>query len=177
MLFRSNTAGLDMEVKYNDFRDASGQTTRVGDAAGIRAYTGSVSLDRSVLPVPWGTSQNFAPSDSKSTDGRSMFPLQNTTINSDGNPAIGIEEQLGQGVLKLHVLINDPDFDTSASGEDEIAQNVTNTNKGPVKVTISRGSASIDHTDLLVRKCESVCNRVVPQNNWSTVFIENCLAI
>ena len=112
-------------------------------SAGIRAYTGSVSLDRSVLPVPWGTSKNFALSDSKSTDGRSMFPLQNTTINSDGNPAIGVEEQLDQGVLKLHVLINDPDFDTSASGEDKIAENVTSTAKGPVKVTVSRGSSSM----------------------------------
>ena len=43
-----------MEVNYVDYRDASGEIIEVGDSAGIRANTGSVSLDRTVYPVPWG---------------------------------------------------------------------------------------------------------------------------
>jgi hypothetical protein len=41
-----SATGLDIEVNYVDFRDASGETIEVGDSAGIRANTGSVSLDR-----------------------------------------------------------------------------------------------------------------------------------
>ena len=40
--------GKDIEVNYNDFRDASGQTIEVGDGASINANTGSISLDRTV---------------------------------------------------------------------------------------------------------------------------------
>jgi hypothetical protein len=43
--------GLDIEVNYVDFRDASGEIIEVGDSAGVRANTGSVSLDRTVYPV------------------------------------------------------------------------------------------------------------------------------
>jgi hypothetical protein len=43
-----STTGLDIEVNYVDFRDASGEIIEVGDSAGIRANTGSVSLDRTV---------------------------------------------------------------------------------------------------------------------------------
>jgi plastocyanin len=46
------THGLDLEVDYVDFRDASGEIIEVGDSAGIRATTGSVSLDKSVYLIP-----------------------------------------------------------------------------------------------------------------------------
>ena len=46
--------GLDIEVNYVDFRDASGEIIEVGDSAGVRANTGSISLDRTVYPVPFG---------------------------------------------------------------------------------------------------------------------------
>ena len=58
----SETAtGLDIAVDYVDYRDASGEVVEVGDSAGVRANTGSVSLDRTVYPVPWGV-----PTDRKS---------------------------------------------------------------------------------------------------------------
>ena len=47
--------GTDIEVNYVDYRDASGEIIEVGDGAGIRGNTGSVSLDRTVYPVPFGT--------------------------------------------------------------------------------------------------------------------------
>jgi hypothetical protein len=49
-----SVTGLDIEVNYVDFRDASGEIIEVGDSAGVRANTGSVSLDRTVYPVPFG---------------------------------------------------------------------------------------------------------------------------
>mgnify|MGYP003333918179 FL=1 len=137
-----NAMGLNMEVKYNDFRDASGQTTRVGDAAGIRANTGSVSLDRTVYPVPWGAVADFStPTDDTAPNGRSIFPVHLTAIGTSIGGDSG--KYLAQGNLILHIQVNDPDYDTSASGEDKIAENVTSTAKGPVKVTVSRGSSSM----------------------------------
>jgi len=48
------TTGTDLEVNYNDHRDASGETIEVGAGASVNANTGSVSFDRTVYPVPWG---------------------------------------------------------------------------------------------------------------------------
>lgn len=135
-----NAQGLDMEVNYVDFRDASGQIVEVGDGAGIRANTGSVSLDRTVYPVPFGSFNDFStPTDNTAPSGRSIFPIHLTGIGTNG---IDASETLGDGILTIHVQVNDPDFDTSPSGEDKIAENVTGTNKGPVKVTVSRGQSS-----------------------------------
>jgi translation initiation factor IF-1 len=59
-------------------------------------------------------------------------------------------EELGDGILTIHVQVNDPDFDTSASGEDKIAQIVEGSDsdndgkgRGPVKITLSRGQNSV----------------------------------
>lgn len=136
-----NTQGFDLEVNYVDFRDASGQIVEVGDGAGIRANTGSISLDRTVYPIPFGSIGDFAADSSSSdTNGRSIFPVHATSIGTNG---IQATETLGDGALTIHVQVNDPDFDTSAAGEDRIAQNVTSTNKGPVKITVSRGQNSV----------------------------------
>ena len=54
------TTGLDIEVNYQDFRDASGEMIEVGDSAAVGAHTGSVSLDRSVYPVPFGEPRDFS---------------------------------------------------------------------------------------------------------------------
>ena len=48
------TTGTDIEVNYNDHRDASGETIEVGAGASVNANTGSVSFDRTVYPVPFG---------------------------------------------------------------------------------------------------------------------------
>ena len=54
------TTGLDIEVNYQDFRDASGEMIEVGDSAAVSANTGSVSLDRTVYPVPFGEPRDFS---------------------------------------------------------------------------------------------------------------------
>ncbi len=117
--------GLDIEVNYQDFRDASGEEIEVGDSAGIRASTGSVTFDRTVYPVPFAGN---------------VFPLH-PSINEDGEAFKEAEltnpnaKYLSEGKTIIHVRVSDSDYDISASGEDKIASGTT----GPIKVTVSRG--------------------------------------
>jgi hypothetical protein len=113
-----SVTGLDIEVNYVDFRDASGEVIEVGDGAGVRATTGSVSLDRTVYPVPFGIPDRFATTTSTNPDGRSLFPIHQTGMNTAGTArsAAGLQsgEYLEKGGLTIHVRVNDPDFDISA---------------------------------------------------------------
>ncbi|ABK78663.1 hypothetical protein CENSYa_2060 [Cenarchaeum symbiosum A] len=157
--FGATTTGTDMEVNYVDYRDASGEIIEVGDSVGLRANTGSVSLDRTVYPVPFGA------------DFRGEF---NFPIHAEGqiSPIEDPSNYLPEGVLTIHARINDPDFDVSASGEDKISittnRNDSDTNRdgsnidgidfnndeivdmddgahGPVLFTISRGGNTVYH--------------------------------
>ena len=138
----TTTTGLDIEVNYVDFRDASGEIVEVGDSAGVRANTGSVSLDRTVYPVPFGTvaeSSLTVPGAAASAPaGRSVFPIHSTGI--EGN--IGNGEELPSGDLTIHIRVNDPDFDVNPAGEDSIDQAAT-TGFGPVKISVIRGSDEV----------------------------------
>jgi hypothetical protein len=139
--------GLDIEVNYVDFRDASGEVIEVGDGAGISANTGSVSLDRTVYPVPFGVESDFtADTVAESPNGRALFPIHASGMNTAGTSRSGEGLQTGEflanGDLTIHVRVNDPDFDVSASGEDTIAQNST-ANRGPVKVSVIRGASTV----------------------------------
>ena len=134
----TTTTGKDMEVNYVDFRDASGEIIEVGDGAGIRANTGSVSLDRTVYPVPFGAISDHSVESSKSTpNSRSVFPVHGTGLTSylDADA-----ETLGNGDLTIHIRIDDPDYDISAVGEDKIAENVSGQKYGPLHIYVTRGS-------------------------------------
>ena len=136
----ASVTGTDIEVNYVDFRDVSGEIIEVGDSAGVRANTGSVSLDRTVYPVPWAGYDRDASYGSGGTPGTaSVFPVHATAIGGDLN---GPDKTLGTGDVVIHARVNDPDFDVSASGEDRIAQN-TAAGVGPLKVTISRGAERV----------------------------------
>ena len=89
---RTSVTGTDVSVEYVDFRDDSGSLISVSASAGIRSTTGSVSLDRTVYPVPFGA-ETFATS-------------------NDGF--------LPEGKLTVYVSIEDSDFDQSANGVDSI---------------------------------------------------------
>ncbi len=144
-----SVTGLDIEVNYVDFRDASGEVIEVGDGAGVRANTGSVSLDRTVYPVPFGIPSNFVTSTSvtvpaiSSSSQRSVFPIHQSGMSTTVTGGLDAGEFLANGDLILHVRVNDPDFNTSASGEDFIGQNTTGTFVGPVKISVIRGSSSV----------------------------------
>ena len=138
----TSVMGTDIEVNYVDYRDASGEIIEVGDGAGVRANTGSVSLDRTVYPVPFGTINDFATESSKSNpNGRSLFPVHGTGISTYLDAAT---ETLGSGDLTIHIRVDDPDYDLSASGEDKINENTTSSsNRGPLKIYVTRGSDSL----------------------------------
>ncbi|MEX2192965.1 MAG: hypothetical protein WD717_06260 [Nitrosarchaeum sp.] len=144
----SSTTGTDIEVNYQDFRDASGEIIEVGDSAGVRASTGSVSLDRTVYPVPFGTEPDFVDQNTKTTpSGRALFPIHQSGIAS-GSSTTGLAtgEYLANGDLTIHVRVNDPDFNISAVGEDTIGTNATITSGnlvGPVKISVIRGSSTV----------------------------------
>ena len=135
-----SVTGLDIEVNYVDFRDASGETTEVGDSAGVKANTGSVSLDRTVYPVPFGVVGDFKASTAttpaqSNTNTRSLFPIHQNGMDDAAGLQSG--EFLPQGDLIVYVTVTDPDFDVSASGKDSIAIDTA-----PVTVSVIRGSVS-----------------------------------
>ena len=88
--------GTDLSAEYVDFRDDSGSIITVSASAGIRSNTGSVSLDRTVYPVPIGADDT--------TD--THFPTHG--------------DDLAQHDLTIYVSINDADSDTSSNGIDSI---------------------------------------------------------
>ena len=148
----ASVTGTDMEVNYVDYRDASGEIIEVGDSAGIRANTGSVSLDRTVYPVPFGIPADFTvPTGTSDTNEFSIFPIHatgvaslstqapNTSASPAATPITKAGAFLNKGDLTIHVRVNDPDFDISASGEDKIQQAVAS-KSGPVKITMSRAA-------------------------------------
>ena len=46
--------------------------------------------------------------------------------------------------MTIHIRVDDPDYDVSATGEDQIAENTTSSsNRGPLKIYVARGSASV----------------------------------
>ena len=141
-----SVTGLDIEVNYVDFRDASGETTEVGDSAGVKANTGSVALDRTVYPVPFGVEGDFEESDSttpseRNSETRSLFPIHQNGMSDEGPLTLGLDagEFLPQGDLIVYVTVTDPDFDVSASGKDSIAIE----DAAPVTVSVIRGSDTV----------------------------------
>ncbi|MBT6933735.1 MAG: hypothetical protein HN983_01790, partial [Euryarchaeota archaeon] len=115
------TTGTDIEVNYNDHRDASGETIEVGDGASVNANTGSVEFDRTVYPVPWGNE----------TDSE-RFSLHATAVE----PATITSLSLAQGNVTVHVSVTDADYDVSAFGEDSISDT-------EVVLKIERGSSTV----------------------------------
>jgi len=102
LLTTPSTTGTDIEVNYNDHRDASGETIEVGAGASINANTGSVSFDRTVYPVPFGNETSV-----------SYFALHSSAANLNG---LTVENNLAQGNVTVHVRITDADYDVSAFG-------------------------------------------------------------
>jgi hypothetical protein len=138
----TSVMGTDIEVNYVDYRDASGEIIEVGDGAGIRGNTGSVSLDRTVYPVPFGVIGDFTAETTKSSpNGRALFPVHSSGISTALNAS---SETIGSGDLTIHIRVDDPDYDVSAAGEDKINENTSTTsNRGPLKIYVSRGSSTV----------------------------------
>ena len=110
----TTVTGADISAEYVDFRDDSGSLITISASAGIRSLTGSVSLDRTVFPVPFGG------------EGETSFGTHG-------------DDPLPQGDLTVYVSINDSDFDESANGIDSIEVEGV----APLTVTVIRGSDDI----------------------------------
>jgi len=50
----SSTVGNNMKLKYYDSNDAGGSAVLITSSAAISSTTGSITLDKSVYPTPWG---------------------------------------------------------------------------------------------------------------------------
>jgi hypothetical protein len=131
--------GVDIEVNYVDFRDASGEIIEVGDGAAVRANTGSITLDRTVYPVPFGNTAAYTDNSAATPSGRSIFPVHASGLTGGINTA---GENIQSGDLTIHVRVNDPDYDISAAGEDKIATGSANSS-APVKVSVIRGASTV----------------------------------
>jgi hypothetical protein len=123
------TTGTDIEVNYNDHRDASGETIQVGAGASVNANTGSIAFDRTVYPVPWGNTTT-------GTSGDERFALHATATDVSS----GVENALAQGDVNVHIRITDADYDVSAMGEDTISDGATTGLSDRVTLSIERGS-------------------------------------
>jgi hypothetical protein len=143
-----SSVGQNIKVNYVDFRDASGKKVEVSDNAGVRGNTGSITLDKSVYPVPFGSIStsttvlnDFAAPATSVTSLNGVFPLHRDTT---GN-GLTSSNTLANGDTIVHIRVNDADYNLSAAGTDHIAVGIargTDTTHGPVWAVISRQSSS-----------------------------------
>jgi hypothetical protein len=135
-----SVSGLDLQGNYIDFRDGSGEEIEVGASAAVGASTGSVSFDRSVYPVPFGVPSDFEITTNAGTHGdAAVFPIHATSISTIAGEGVGASQHfVSNGDLQVHIRVNDPDFDVSASGTDEIALL-----QAPIVVSVTRGSEKV----------------------------------
>jgi len=147
----TSTVGQNIKVNYVDFRDESGKSIEISDNAGIRGNTGSITLDKSVYPVPFGSvaaTGSAALTDfatTTQTSLRGVFPVH----RDDTSNGLSSTDTLTNGDTIVHVRVNDADYNLSPAGTDHIATgicrngDVTNDcSHGPVWVLITRQSAS-----------------------------------
>ena len=122
-------------IHHPDFRDSAGETVVASIENVAMAHDGSVSLDRTVYPVPFGEPKDFVGQASRT----SYFPIHSTGLDGEG----GLD-YITSGDLVIHVRVTDPDFDTSASSQDKIAVAIGGTkHTGPVKISVIRGSDTV----------------------------------
>ncbi|HTD18386.1 MAG TPA: hypothetical protein VK667_02525, partial [Ktedonobacteraceae bacterium] len=142
-----STVGQNLKVNYVDFRDESGKKIEVSDNAGVRGNTGSITLDKSVYPVPFGsiaaagTTNDFGATGSSVTSLNGVFPLHRDVTGS----GLTSSTTLSNGDTIVHIRVNDADFNLSAAGTDHIATGIArgaDTTHGPVWAIVSRQGAS-----------------------------------
>ncbi|MGI0046561.1 MAG: hypothetical protein ACREBB_05160 [Nitrosotalea sp.] len=149
--------GQNIKVNYVDFRDESGKLVEVSDNAGIRGNTGSVKLDKSVYPVPFGAvgqasgQANFNPATALTASSiNGVFPLHRDLSGSGIEPTSGSTVYaLPAGSVIVHARVNDPDYTLAATGTNFIAAGVFYSNShtsvfnGPVAFQVSRQGQSV----------------------------------
>ena len=148
----------NMKVNYVDFRDDMGKLAEVSDNSDIRANTGSVSLDRDVYPVPFGTVGATATTANDNPPGtggvipsmsvtsqNGIFPLHRDLVSRSPSTGGGLisANVLPTGTVLAHIRVSDRDFDTSPAFTDHIAVSGFDASHGPVAIQITRQGNSM----------------------------------
>ena len=142
----STTNGLDIDFTYQDYNDASGKPNETSADATIRSNTGTVEMDRTTYPVPFGESVN------------AVYDTVYLTHDEGGNTAV--DADLGEGTVIVTIQVNDPDYNISASGEDTIPTST-------LLLEIARGSITHEVTIL-----ESTLVEITPESGIFEVDVE-----
>ncbi|MDA8002528.1 MAG: hypothetical protein MPL62_14715, partial [Alphaproteobacteria bacterium] len=95
-----------------------GERNEVGDVAGITSFTGSVSLDRSVYPVPFAPLDEESDAAAEGTPSKFRYHESFTDSDAAGDTESRFVHEVGDVII--HIQINDKDLDTSGSGTDTI---------------------------------------------------------
>ena len=122
----TTTTGESISVTYEDFRDDNGKDSEWSDSATIGADTGSVSLDRSVYPVP--TAADIA-NDIEAT----KVTVTVSVDDSDENTSSSSREKITGVTMKL-------DGDDILTGTEELEE--TDSDSGIFETTVELDSTA-----------------------------------
>ncbi|WP_179372602.1 hypothetical protein [Nitrosopumilus ureiphilus] len=133
----NDSDGISVNFEYAEDNVAIGSAPIILNS--FESYAPSVSFDRDVYPVPFGSVDDFADMVSSTPDGRSLFPVHLTAVTT-GN--LQESETLGSGDLMTHIRIHDANFDISQN-VDKIIQDVNGKTVGPLKISVIRDSQTM----------------------------------
>ena len=130
----SGTTGESISVAYTDFRDDTGGDSEWSDSATIRADTGSVSLDRSVYPIPTAadTDDNIEATkvtitisvddSDENTSSSSREKITGVTVKLEGDDILTGTEELEETDSDSGIFETTVELDSTANGYDDIEQ-------------------------------------------------------
>ena len=126
----SGTTGESISVTYTDFRDDTGGSNEWSDSATIRADTGSVSLDRSVYPIPTAadTDNNIEATkvtitvsvddSDENTSSSSREKITGVTMKLEGGDILTGDEELEETDSDSGIFETTVELDSTANGND-----------------------------------------------------------
>ena len=130
----TKTTGESISVTYIDFRDDNGKDSEWSDSATIRADTGSVSLDRSVYPIPTAADVDdnieatkvtitISVDDSdENTSSSSREKITGVTVKLEGDDILTGIEELEETDSDSGIFETTVELDSTANGYDDIEQ-------------------------------------------------------
>ena len=131
----TKTTGESISVAYIDFRDDNGKDSEWSDSATIRADTGSVSLDRSVYPIPTAADVDdnnieatkvtitISVDDSdENTSSSSREKITGVTVKLEGDDILTGIEELEETDSDSGIFETTVELDSTANGYDDIEQ-------------------------------------------------------
>ena len=147
-----STTGKSITATYIDFRDESSKRSEASDSATIRAHTGSVSLDRTVYPVPAGSDAKIIDKDATAVVYVSVedadFDSDSDSINSIDSTPVNVTIN-GKTVAHLGTTENPLEETSTDSGIFEATVDIiaimtnldaNSDNNEPATIAVEQGS-------------------------------------